>query len=75
MAEALDPQQSLGLGLKWPNDVWVGTPQAPRKLAGMLIETVWVEGDNSDSTDSRTWGWIMPNEIVGRVLFRYRKGK
>ena len=35
----------------------------------------WVEGDNSDSTDSRTWGWIMPNEIVGRVLFRYRKGQ
>ena len=35
----------------------------------------WVEGDNSDSTDSKTWGWIAPNEIVGRVLFRYRKGK
>jgi BirA family biotin operon repressor/biotin-[acetyl-CoA-carboxylase] ligase len=49
LAEALDPQQSLGLGLKWPNDVWVDAPQAPRKLAGMLIETVWVEGDNSAS--------------------------
>ncbi len=35
----------------------------------------WVEGDNSESTDSRTWGWIAPHEIVGRVLFRYRKGK
>ncbi|MSW02759.1 MAG: S26 family signal peptidase [Actinobacteria bacterium] len=34
----------------------------------------WVEGDNSQSTDSRTWGWIAPSEIVGRVLFRYRKG-
>jgi BirA family biotin operon repressor/biotin-[acetyl-CoA-carboxylase] ligase len=49
MVEALDPQQSLGLGLKWPNDVWVGAPHAPRKLAGMLIETAWVEGDNSAS--------------------------
>jgi BirA family biotin operon repressor/biotin-[acetyl-CoA-carboxylase] ligase len=49
LAEALDPQQRLGLGLKWPNDVWVDAPQAPRKLAGMLIETVWVEGDNSAS--------------------------
>ncbi|CAB4657619.1 unannotated protein [freshwater metagenome] len=33
----------------------------------------WVQGDNSESTDSRTWGWIAPSEIVGRVLFRYRK--
>ena len=49
LANALDPQQNLGLGLKWPNDVWVDAPQAPRKLAGMLIETVWVEGDNSAS--------------------------
>ncbi|MSV39175.1 MAG: hypothetical protein F2893_01785 [Actinobacteria bacterium] len=35
----------------------------------------WVEGDNSDSTDSRNWGWITPQEIVGRVLFRYRTKK
>ena len=35
----------------------------------------WVEGDASDSTDSRTWGWIAPGEIVGRVLFRYRRKK
>ena len=35
----------------------------------------WVEGDNSESIDSRTWGWIAPSEIVGRVLFRYRRNK
>ncbi|MSO42951.1 MAG: S26 family signal peptidase [Candidatus Planktophila sp.] len=35
----------------------------------------WVEGDNSESSDSRTWGWISANEIVGRVVFRYRKSK
>ncbi len=35
----------------------------------------WVEGDNSESSDSRTWGWIPKNEIVGKVLFRFRKGK
>ena len=35
----------------------------------------WVEGDNIESTDSRSWGWITPNEIVGRVLFRVRKGR
>ncbi len=34
----------------------------------------WAEGDNKDSTDSRTWGWITPSEIVGRVICRYRKG-
>ena len=34
----------------------------------------WVQGDNDESTDSRTWGWIPANEIVGVVLFRYRKG-
>ena len=35
----------------------------------------WVEGDNSESTDSRTWGWLAPSEIVGRVLFRYRRNR
>ena len=35
----------------------------------------WVEGDNDESTDSRTWGWISGNEIVGVVLFRYRKNR
>ena len=35
----------------------------------------WVEGDSGESTDSRTWGWISPHEVVGRVLFRYRKKK
>jgi nickel-type superoxide dismutase maturation protease len=34
----------------------------------------WVQGDNDESTDSRTWGWIPANEIVGVVLFRYKKG-
>ena len=35
----------------------------------------WVQGDNDESTDSRTWGWIPGNEIVGVVLFRYRKNR
>jgi len=30
----------------------------------------WVEGDAAESTDSRTWGWISPEEIVGVVLFK-----
>ena len=35
----------------------------------------WVEGDAYESTDSRTWGWIAAEEIVGVVLFRYKRGK
>ena len=35
----------------------------------------WVQGDNDESTDSRTWGWIPGNEVVGVVLFRYKRGK
>ena len=35
----------------------------------------WVEGDANGSTDSRTWGWIAAEEIVGVVLFRYKRGK
>jgi signal peptidase I len=35
----------------------------------------WVQGDNDESTDSRSWGWILGNEVVGVVLFRYKKDK
>ncbi|NBP43697.1 MAG: biotin--[acetyl-CoA-carboxylase] ligase, partial [Betaproteobacteria bacterium] len=43
LAEVLDPDHQLGIGLKWPNDVWAKPRQGqagPRKLAGILIETV-----------------------------------
>jgi len=35
----------------------------------------WVEGDANESTDSRSWGWIAAEEIVGVVLVRYKRGK
>jgi hypothetical protein len=36
---------------------------------------VWVEGDNkSASTDSRSWGAIDSNEVIGKLVFRYRRG-
>jgi nickel-type superoxide dismutase maturation protease len=35
----------------------------------------WVEGDSDESTDSRSWGWIPANEVVGVVLFRYKKNR
>ena len=34
----------------------------------------WVEGDNPlASTDSRQWGFLDSQEILGRVFFRYRR--
>ncbi len=40
VVESLDSQDALGLGLKWPNDVWVSRqPKQWAKLAGILIET------------------------------------
>ena len=54
VVESLDPQGALGLGLKWPNDIWVRQQDTNqqmletlpktasntwRKLAGILIET------------------------------------
>ena len=33
----------------------------------------WVQGDNKESTDSRSWGWIRADEVVGVVLLRFRK--
>jgi signal peptidase I len=36
-------------------------------------EAYWVEGDSIESTDSRTWGWITPTEIIGIVRFKMVK--
>ena len=35
----------------------------------------WVQGDSEESTDSRSWGWIPANEVVGVVLFRYKRSR
>jgi len=37
---------------------------------------IWVEGDNkAQSTDSRTWGYLSPKEIIGIYILRYRRGR
>ena len=37
---------------------------------------IWVEGDNKEvSTDSRSWGAITPDEVVGVVLLRYKRAR
>lgn len=46
LCQALDAQQQLGLRLKWPNDLWWYDPAKQRhdKLAGILVETVQIQG-------------------------------
>jgi signal peptidase I len=35
---------------------------------------IWVEGDNkSASTDSRSWGPLNSDEVIGKLIFRYRR--
>ena len=33
------PASQPRFGLKWPNDLWLSTPQGERKLGGILVET------------------------------------
>lgn len=52
VAESLDPPEAgqarhagtPRIGLKWPNDLWLSTPQGERKLAGILVETASWDG-------------------------------
>jgi len=47
VADSLEPLSGGGkprIGLKWPNDLWLSTPQGERKLAGILVETASWEG-------------------------------
>lgn len=48
LADALDPGGQMGLGLKWPNDLWHWPrPGAPAKLGGILIETLMPPGPST----------------------------
>ena len=44
LADALDPSYDKNIGLKWPNDLLLGNWTHPRKLGGILIETVVKQG-------------------------------
>jgi hypothetical protein len=55
-----------------PNDFM----QIKRVIKIDSIGKVWVEGDNaSESTDSRQWGSLEPDEVRAVLLFRYRRVK
>lgn len=52
VAESLDPPEAgqarhagkPRIGLKWPNDLWLSTPEGERKLGGILVETASWDG-------------------------------
>lgn len=44
LADALDPSHDKNIGLKWPNDLLLGNWTHPRKLGGILIETLVKQG-------------------------------
>lgn len=45
-----------------------------KRVKKVSDEGIWVEGDNTErSTDSRTWGYLKPNEIKAVFVFRYKK--
>jgi len=46
VAEGLDPSGAHKVGLKWPNDIWVGD----RKLVGILIETALPSDGGADAS-------------------------
>jgi nickel-type superoxide dismutase maturation protease len=44
-----------------------------KRLKDVKERSYWVEGDNEKSTDSRQWGWINDDELVGQVIFTIKK--
>jgi nickel-type superoxide dismutase maturation protease len=44
-----------------------------KRLKEVKDNLYWVEGDNEKSNDSRQWGWINSDELVGQVLFSLKK--
>jgi signal peptidase I len=42
--------------------------------SGAIKTEIWVEGDNKgESTDSRSWGPLNSGEVIGKLIFRYRR--
>ncbi len=42
------------------------------KRVGKIVDNrYWLSSDNSEGTDSRTWGWLTSSEIRGKVIFLY----
>jgi len=45
-----------------------------KRVTKVSSDGIWVEGDNAnESTDSRTWGNLKPQEIKAIFVLRYKK--
>ena len=46
------------------------------KASDAIKYEIWVEGDNkANSTDSRSWGALDSSEVIGKLIFRYRRAR
>ena len=53
-----------------------GGPLSVKRAVRREDQGWWVEGDNPlASTDSRTFGRVSDEAVVGRVVLRYRRGR
>ena len=74
------------IGTKWIDRKWIGKvvvierESQPgvfliKRLIRLEGDRFWVEGDGAGSTDSRHWGALTQAEIVGLVLFRFKRAR
>ena len=54
----------------------VSDSSSSSKASDAIKNEIWVEGDNkSASTDSRSWGALDSSEVIGKLIFRYRRAR
>ena len=65
-------------GPKVGQAVMARDPRDPSRILLKRVDAIdkqagiWLLGDNPEfSTDSRTFGFVSPHDIIGRVIFRY----
>jgi nickel-type superoxide dismutase maturation protease len=50
----------------------VGEQLLVKRVVDIDVDLYWLSGDNiKASQDSRTFGWISKNQIIGKVIIRY----
>ena len=54
--------------------IQVSDSSGSSKASDAIKNEIWVEGDNkANSTDSRSWGALDSSEVIGKLMFRYKK--
>ena len=56
--------------------IQVSDSSGSSKASDAIKNEIWVEGDNkANSTDSRSWGALDSSEVIGKLIFRYRRAR